>query len=140
MAALAEDLFGVRFLKVVAADLAAGDVRGDGQHGDAAAMAIVEPVDQVQVAGAAASRAHGEVPREMRFGAGGKRGGLFVPHRDPFNAAQRRFGAGANGVGDAVERIAGHAVDALHAGRRQAVDKYFRNSLGHIGYRVSLAR
>ena len=47
-------------LKVVGADLGAGDVGGDGEYGDAAAMAVEEAVDEVEVAGAAACGADGE--------------------------------------------------------------------------------
>jgi len=43
--AIAKKLVATGFLKVVAADLLAGNLRRNGQHRDAAAVAIVEPVD-----------------------------------------------------------------------------------------------
>src|SRR5262249_47733800 len=57
MTAVDEQPFGVRFLKVPAADLAARYVRGNRQNGDAAAIAVVQPVDQVDMSRTAAAGA-----------------------------------------------------------------------------------
>src|SRR5271157_4971348 len=50
MAAIAEKLVGMGFLKVIAADLLARNLRRNGQNWHAAALAVVEPVDQVHIA------------------------------------------------------------------------------------------
>ena len=41
------------FLKISAADFVAGNLRGDGENRDTAAVAVVETVDQMQIAGTA---------------------------------------------------------------------------------------
>ncbi len=59
MAALREEMFGMRLLKITAADFIAGNLRGNGQDRNAAAVAVVEPVDQMQVSRTATSCADG---------------------------------------------------------------------------------
>ena len=115
--ALGEQVLGMRRLEVLAADLRARDVGGDGQHRHAAALAVEQAVDQVQVARAAAAGADGELAGQVRLGAGGEGAGLLVPHVDPVD----RLGA-AQRIGEAVQRIAGDAVDASHAGGLQGLD------------------
>ena len=78
------------FLEVGPADLGARDVGGDRQHRHAAAMTVEQAVDQVQVAGPAASGADRELAGEMRLGARGEGGGLLVPHVDPVDLLLRR--------------------------------------------------
>ena len=73
MAALREEMLRMSLLKVSAADFVTRNLSGNGQDGDAAAMTIVEAVDQVQVPGTAASGANRQFPGEMRFGAGRER-------------------------------------------------------------------
>src|SRR5262245_22332966 len=94
-------------LEVVDADLPARNMCGDRQHRHAAAMAVVEPVDEVQVARTAAARADGELAGEMRLGAGGEGRGLLVTHMNPVDALDA-----TQRVGEPVERIAYDAVDA----------------------------
>ena len=67
-AALREQALGVGLLEVAGADLGRGDVRGDGEHRRAAAVGVVEPLDEVGVAGAAGSRAHREPAGDLRLG------------------------------------------------------------------------
>jgi hypothetical protein len=96
-------------------------MRGDRQHRHAAAMTVVESVDEVQVARTAAAGADRELAGEMRLGAGGEGRGLLVAHVNPidaFDATQR--------VGEAVERIAYDAVDTPDAGLLQR----FRHEVG----------
>ena len=57
MAALREEMFGVGFLKIAAADFRAGNLRRDGEDGDPAAVTVVEAVDQMEIAGAATAGA-----------------------------------------------------------------------------------
>ena len=49
MAALREKMFRMRFLKIAAADFLTWNLGGDGENGNAAAVAIVKPIDQMQV-------------------------------------------------------------------------------------------
>ena len=56
---------------------------GDDRH--AGAVAIEQPVDEMQVAGTTAARTHGKLPRKVRFGAGCKRCPLFVANMDPLD-------------------------------------------------------
>jgi len=60
VAALFEEVLGMGLLKVVGADLCAGNVCSDGKDRNAAAMAVEEAVDEVEIAGAAACSADGE--------------------------------------------------------------------------------
>jgi hypothetical protein len=78
-------MFRMRFLKVAAADFLTWNLRGDGENGNTATVAIVKPVDQMQVAGSTTSRADREASREVRFGARGKRSRLFVSDVGPSN-------------------------------------------------------
>ena len=59
VAALREEMFRVRLLKIAAADFIAGNLRGDGEDGNTAAVTVVESIDQMQVAGTATSGAAG---------------------------------------------------------------------------------
>ena len=98
MAALGEQVFRVGLLKVAAADLMGGDLRGNGENRYAVTVAVVEPVDQVQVARAAAAGADGETPSEVRLGASGEGRSLLVSHVDPSELV-----LSPDGVGDPVE-------------------------------------
>jgi len=51
-------MLGAGFLEVAAADLVAGNLRRDRQHRHAAAVAVIQAVDQVQIAGAATAGAN----------------------------------------------------------------------------------
>jgi hypothetical protein len=76
----------------------------------------------VEVAGATAAGADREVTRELGVGRGGEGGGLFVPHVHPLD-----LGVFADRVGEAVQRVARHAVDAPHAVRSKVVDEILRH-------------
>src|ERR1700692_1504732 len=60
VAALREKMFRVGLLKISAPDFIAGNLRGNSKHGDTAAVTIVEPVDQMQIARAATARANSQ--------------------------------------------------------------------------------
>src|SRR5436189_4689768 len=124
VAALREEMFGVGFLKVSAADLTAGNLRGDGEDGDAAAMGVVEAVDQMKISGAAASGADGQSASEMRFRAGGERRRLFMSHVNPSNSL-----SSSNRVGDSVERVACDSVDSLDVCRSESIHNEVRYSV-----------
>ncbi len=112
----------VGLLEVSTPELLAGDLGGDRQHRHATAVTVVQPVDEVQVARAAAACAHPEPPGQVRLGAGGERGGLLVPHRDPLDVVAR-----PDRVRDPVEGVAGQAVDPGDARRDERVDEQLRN-------------
>ena len=69
------------------------------------------------VAGAAGSGAGCEAAGESGLGGGGEGGGLLVAGADPVDAVR-----GAEGVREAVERVAGDPVDAAHPAQCQCVD------------------
>jgi hypothetical protein len=94
------------FLKVSAADLVGGDLRGNGENRYAVTVAVVEPVDQVQVARATAAGADGETAGEVRLCARGEGGRLLVPHVDP-----AKLVLSPDGVGDPVERVSRDPID-----------------------------
>jgi hypothetical protein len=124
--ALLEQALGMSLLEIVRTDLHGRDLRRDRHHGNARALAVEETVDEMEVTGAAAAGADREVAGNMRLGAGGEGGDLFVAHVQPFDAA-----APANGVGEAVQTIADDAVDALHARRRKNFNHLVGDGLGH---------
>ena len=110
MAALLEQMLGMRCLEVIDADLAARYVRRNREHGHVVAMNVEQAVDEVKVAGTAAAGADRELSREVGLGAGREGGVLFMAKVNPldgFHTAQR--------IGEAVQRISYDAVDALDA-------------------------
>ena len=80
----------MRGLKIVDADFAARDMGRDGKNRHAAAVAIEQTVDQMQIARTAAAGANRELAGEMRLGAGREGGALLVPHMDPLDVFRRR--------------------------------------------------
>src|ERR1035438_2557112 len=83
MAAILEELFGVRLLKETAADFLTRDLRSDRQHRNATAVAIEQAVDQMKISGATAAGAYRDRAGQMSVRPGGKRRRLLVPHGDP---------------------------------------------------------
>lgn len=71
-------------LEVVRADLVAGDLCGDGEHGNPRTLGIEETVDEVQVAGPAAAGADRELTGQCGLAAGGEGSGLLVTDVNPF--------------------------------------------------------
>jgi hypothetical protein len=61
------------FLEISGADLGRRDLSGNREHGDAGAMAIEQPVDEMQIAWSAASRTNSKLARQMRFSTRGER-------------------------------------------------------------------
>ena len=60
-------------------------MRGDRQHRHAAALAVEQAVDQMQVARTAAAGANRQLARQMRLGAGREGGALLMAHVDPLD-------------------------------------------------------
>jgi hypothetical protein len=75
------------FLEIPGADLTAWNMRCDREYWSIAAMSIEKSVDQVKVAGAAASTAGPEFPAELSLGARRKCGSFFMAHVNPLNFA-----------------------------------------------------
>jgi len=125
--AFLEQDFRVGGLEVVDADLAAGDVRGDRQHRRAAAMAVEQAIDQVQVARTAAAGAYRQLATQLRLRASGEGGGFLMAHVYPSDAV-----AFAQRVGEAVQRISDDTVDALHASDLQDLGQILRGVAGHL--------
>ncbi len=69
----------------------AWDLRGDGEHRYAGAMAVEQAVDEMQVAGPATSGADREATGEVRLGAGREGGDLLVADVHPFDVACLRI-------------------------------------------------
>src|SRR5580692_1416427 len=124
MAALREELFRMSLLEISTPDFRARNLRSDGQNGDAAALAIVKAVDQMQVSWPAASSAYSQFATEMRLCACGESGCFLMAHANPFDAF-----AGTNRIGDAIERIAWDAVNSLNARSQQDVYQQVSYSL-----------
>src|ERR1700733_8289361 len=126
MAAILEQDFRMGGLEIIDTDFGAWNMRGNRQHRHAAAMTIVEAIDQMYIARAATAGANRQLSREMSLGASGEGCALFVAHMHPFNGL-----AAPQGVGEAVERVADNAVDSLDAGIRQRLGHEIRSSLAH---------
>ena len=89
-----KDGLGIRLLKILRAYFDAGDLRRNSQHRHAAALTIVQAVDEMQIARSAAAGAHGQCLRQVRFGPRSKGGDLFMSDVHPLQRAR-----GANGLG-----------------------------------------
>src|ERR1700756_2156286 len=72
MAALREEMRGISLLKISAANFSARNLCGDGKDWNAAALTVVEAINQVHVAGAATSGTYRQLASEMGLGAGGE--------------------------------------------------------------------
>src|SRR2546430_432890 len=117
MAALREELFGVGFLKIAAADFRAGNLRRDGEDGHTTAVTVVEAVDQMQITGATTAGADCQASGEMRVRARGKRRRLFMSHVNPLDIVLF-----ADGIRDAIERVARDSVDSFDPSESQRFD------------------
>ena len=129
--ALVEEAVRVGFLKEAAADLFAGNVRGDGQHRGSGAVGVVESVDQVQVSRTAGTGAHREPAGQLGFRRGGERRGLLMPDVNPVDPALRGAARLPDGVDNRVEAVADYPVDPLHAGGLKLFDELGCKFLGH---------
>ena len=89
-------------------------------------MTVEQPVDEVQVAGSAATGADDETPREVSLRTGCECRHFLVPHVNPFDLA-----LAPQGVRDAVETVADDSVHALDAGARENLDELIRDRSGH---------
>ena len=135
-AAFAEQMIGMSFLEIARADFGRRDVGGDRDDRHPRALAIIKPVDQVQIAGAATAGADRKLAGHMRIGAGGERGDLFMADMQPGDAA-----VPAQRIGKAVQAVADNSVNPLDPDGSERLDHFVGN--GRHGYpraRWDLAR
>jgi hypothetical protein len=120
----------VNLLDRFEAQVLAHDLACDQNDRGTVAIGFVEPVDEVETAGAARACAGGEAAGELSFGARRERSGLFVPHMDPLDRAA------IDDMRDLVQRVAHDPVAPLHTGSLQGCDQYVGYSFGHCGASV----
>jgi hypothetical protein len=83
MTALREQMFRVGLLKIAAPDFLARNLRRNRKYGDPGAMTIVEAVNQMKIAGTTTAGTHGQLPGQLRLGAGRERRRFFMPDGNP---------------------------------------------------------
>ena len=126
VAALLEQFLGMGFLKVIQANLRGRNLRGNRQHRHMVAMAVEQPIDQMQVTRPATAGAHRQLAGGRRFGTGSEGGDLLVAHMHPLDAVHA-----AQGVGQAIEAVAGEPPDTLDTRLFQGG----RQLLGQVDFR-----
>jgi hypothetical protein len=119
-------------LEAVSSDLSDRDLRGDGQDWNPAALAVEQPVDQVQVPRTARARADFQINSQRCIGSGSEGGRLLVPRVHPGNVT-----ASAQSVGQTVETITDNAVDALDANLMQRIGNEISNFSVHHEFSLS---
>jgi hypothetical protein len=92
----------------------------------ARSAAIEQPIDQVQVARAAAAGTNSRLAGQVRFGARGKGGDLFVSHLEPLDLALP-----SHGVGQPIWTVTDNAVDAFYSRCSEGARKLISNSSWH---------
>src|ERR1700731_3284114 len=102
MAALREEMLGISLLKISATNFPARNLCGNSDDWNAAALAVVEAIDQMHIPGAATSGTHRQLASEMSFGAGCERRCLLVSYTNPADVLSN-----ANRICNSVERVAG---------------------------------
>src|SRR6478672_6849590 len=126
MATIPEQVFRMSCLEIIDSDFAAGDVGGDCQNRHAIALAVEQAVDQMKVAGTAAPGTYRKALGKMSFSSRCKCSGLFMTHVNPvdrLSSPQR--------VGKAIERVANHSVDTLHARFFESFNQILGCSFAH---------
>jgi hypothetical protein len=113
-------------LEITPADLFGGDVSGDRQHGNPAAIGVEQAVYEVQVARTTAARAHRQFTCERRLGGRREPSGLLVAYMlpaDPAVAAER--------ICEPIERVAGDSVNPPHSRRLERLHHDFGHRASH---------
>src|SRR6266478_7990409 len=122
MAALRKEMLGISLLKISTANFPTRNLCSNSEDGDAAALTVVEAINQMHVAGATTSGTYRQLASEMGLGAGGERRCLLVSYTNPANVLSN-----ANRICNSVERVAGDSIDPFDTGFRQNVNQ----QLGH---------
>src|ERR1700757_5162775 len=99
MAALREKMFGISLLKISAANFSARNLCGNGDDGNAAALTIVEAINQMHVPRATTSGTYRHLSGKRGLGAGRERRCLLVSYANPANVLSN-----ANRIRNSVER------------------------------------
>ena len=101
-------------------------LRGNSKHRHPAAMAIVQAVDEVHVAGPAAARTHDKRTGQVRLRPGSEGRDFLVADRHPLDGLLR-----AQRLGQPVEGVADDAVDAFDARGGKSSDDQFSDVCLH---------
>ncbi len=101
----------VDLLLVVAAEAEPGLLADDRYDRLVVELGVIEPVEQVDRAGAGGGEAHAGFAGELGVGAGHEGGHLLVANLDELGAVL----CAAEGAHDAVDAVAGITVDAFHS-------------------------
>jgi hypothetical protein len=114
----------MRFLEIASADFSRRYLRGNGQDGDPRAMAVEQAVDEVEVARAAASGAHGQFATKVGFGPRREGCRFFMTGMDPLDVASfsKRFR-------EPVQAVSDYAIYPLDSGRMQ----HLRQDISYFG-------
>ena len=127
-AAVGEDLLGCGLLEVVASDLVARDVRRDREDRSAVPLAVVEPVEEMQAAGAGRAEHRSGSSRNLRCRTGRKSACLFVADMDELDLGS----VPTHRVDDWVRGITHDPEDMGDPGPHHQVDEGLRNGLRHV--------
>src|SRR5205807_7478181 len=110
MAALGEQMFRVGFLKISAAYFTAWNLRRYRQHWNTAPVAIVEPIDQMEISRPATSGTDRQASGKVRFGACRKGCCLFMSDVNPLKLLLF-----ANRVRKSIEGVAGKPIHPFYS-------------------------
>src|ERR1019366_3314186 len=122
-----EEVFGPSLLKEVGTELGAGYLRGDRQDGNAAALTIMESIDEMEIARPAASCADRKFACNLRFATSREGRDLLVPNHHPVDAI-----VSADGIGKSVERVTGDSVDTLYSSSQECLYDYIGDLDQHL--------
>ena len=117
MAALLEKLVGMCLLEIRTTDFVAGDLRGNGQNRDTAAVTVEQAVNQMDIAWPATSSADRQFTGEMGLCTGGKGSRLFVAYVNPFD-----FLVPADLFQDGIQGISHDPINPFYSGGDQGFD------------------
>src|ERR1700722_16282576 len=108
VAALREEMLGISLLKISAANFPARNLCGNSEDWNAAALAVVEAINQMHIPGATTSGTYCQLASEVGLGAGRERSSFLVSYTNPANVLSN-----ANRICNAVERVAGDSIHSL---------------------------
>jgi hypothetical protein len=127
MAAFAEQVLRMGFLKIPGPDLGRRDLRRNAKHRHARPVAVEQAINEVQIAGPAAAGTHGKFAGQMCLGARRKGGDFLDPDMHPFDLPLP-----PNGVGQAIQAVADDAVGPLNADCGEGFHKLISNGFCHL--------
>src|SRR3979409_1446547 len=95
-------------MKIAAPDFAGRNLRGDRQHGGAAAVSVEQSIDEGKIARPTRPGTYRKLARDLRFTCGGESGHLFMSNVNPIDRlsfAQR--------LGQTIQTITDYAPGAV---------------------------